>query len=82
MTPEQSRKLDEVYAFIQAMKASSTFPLDVDRAIHARGFLQTNMPPIDTTSPTRGTNTFFVATITGGTLDHPITFKDGILITP
>ncbi len=36
MTPDQIQKLNEVYDFIQKMKASSTIPLDVDRAIRDR----------------------------------------------
>lgn len=82
MTPEQEIKLNELYEFMMQMKNVSSLPLDVDRALQARGFVKSNLPQMDTIKPTRGTTTLFVATITGGTLDHPITFKDGILITP
>lgn len=33
---ERDRKIDELYAFMQDMKAGATFPLDVDEAIRDR----------------------------------------------
>lgn len=36
MSPEDRRKLNEVYDFIQLLKSSSTIPLDVDRAFRKR----------------------------------------------
>lgn len=36
MTPEQERKLNEVYAFINNLKASSRIPFEVDRAFRER----------------------------------------------
>ncbi len=36
MNPEQIQKLNEVYQFMQAMKARSSIPLEVDRALRDR----------------------------------------------
>lgn len=36
MTPEQLQKLEELYAFMQALKASTTIPFEVDGAFRGR----------------------------------------------
>lgn len=36
MTPQQEQKLNEVLAFVQSLKASSTIPYEVDSAFRAR----------------------------------------------
>jgi len=36
MTPEQSRKLDEVYDFMNSLKANPTIPFDVAEAFKLR----------------------------------------------
>lgn len=36
MTPEQEQKLNEVYDFIQSLKANATIPIEVDAAFRTR----------------------------------------------
>lgn len=36
MTPEQARKLDELYAFMQSLKGNPTIPFDVAEAFKLR----------------------------------------------
>ena len=36
MQPNERKKLDEVYAFMQSLKSSNSIPLEVDRALRDR----------------------------------------------
>jgi hypothetical protein len=36
MSPEQEQKLNEIYAFMQSLKANSTIPIEVDGAFRTR----------------------------------------------
>lgn len=61
MTPDQERKLNEVYRFVQQMKRQDTIPLDVERGLRYRlnRFFRTpdglrNAPLTSVTSPTGG----------------------------
>lgn len=36
MTPEQEQKLDELYEFMESMKASASIPFEVDAALRDR----------------------------------------------
>lgn len=36
MTPEQERKLNEVYEFVQSMRAAGTLPYEVEQALRTR----------------------------------------------
>jgi uncharacterized protein (UPF0147 family) len=44
MTPEQENKLNEVYEFIQSLKADGTIPYDVDQAFRTRLADITDLP--------------------------------------
>ncbi len=61
------------------LESSSSLPYNTQRTFQERGFLRATLPVTDIV-PVRGSVTFYLATISGGTVDHPITFKDGILI--
>lgn len=36
MTPEQEQKLNEMYAFIQSLKNTTTIPLEIDQSFKSR----------------------------------------------
>lgn len=45
MTPEQQQQLKELYDFMQALKAQTTIPFDVDRALRQRLLEKLNNRP-------------------------------------
>ena len=69
MTPEQERKLNEVYDFIQSLRNSASIPYDVDGAFRKRFITDinlgtfgipdniTNAPLSSIPNPTGGTTT-------------------------
>ena len=76
-------RIVELEQFIEQIKTARLLPTEVDEALKQRGFMKviSQDAPFNPTHPASGTNTYYVATISGGTVDHQIVFKDGILIT-
>lgn len=69
MTPEQQAKLDELYVFMQSLMASSTIPLDIERALRARLGLD-NIPTAAVSS--KGADTEDVTVNEAGASSYPV----------
>jgi len=82
MSNEELTKLVlELKQEIAHLKDARTIDINTQRAFQGRGFLRASRP-IDDLTPRVGRTTLYVATISGGTLDHRIDFSDGILTIP
>lgn len=79
MTPEEKKMLTEVYTFIQQMKASYSFPLELERAIQSRGFYKSFPPISHNVKYPPGFVNIFVAPTTGASPTTQLLFEDGIL---
>jgi len=83
------REIEDLKRWKASMEASHSLPLNVDQAISGRGFLKVITATgilkatgglLSGISPLSGTKVYYVADISGGTVNRKLTFSDGILI--
>lgn len=69
MTPDQEQKLNEVYDFIQKLKADSTIPYEVDQAFRKRLGIASFTPLVVSA---KGTNSEDVSINESGIASHTV----------
>lgn len=84
---ERVKKLED---FIESLSSSTAFPLSLQRSLVAQGFFKLSSP-LGTgvlyansgviTAVTPASGSYYVATISGGTVNHFVQFTNGILTT-
>lgn len=76
MTPDERRKLDEVYKFVQDMKNKGSIPLDVERALFSR------IPPLGIALSSKGADTEDQTVVTNVTFDPNVVTTNTALNDP
>lgn len=80
LVEELQQQISNLTEQVNQMSDASLLTLDQQNALQARGFVRSTTPLADI-SPLLGTHTYWVATISGGVVNTPLTFVDGILTT-